>query len=319
MSKGRSSNKSIGNAVDLSKFYKSLVETISREFDKGDNESVEILSIPEKKLGDGKGTGVIVSNNAVVDGKLHKMEKVVQASLWEARKMLFLFKKQYNLYYILLVVLAGVALAFAYILYRYNFNFNQTLHFTLWLIILLLKFCIALIALAYCISFIQCVRAFCPRKSEMNMTVFCKKMACDKQGVQKETRFVLVLSLRAIPESGDCKDDGQCKNNKKRVGVVLDNFTAKKIGSDLLKSAGGLLVKLRDAINCACTSEEVGENEGYAVIQYHVSAKYLNYEYFRLVKDNLHVYPEPENPKIYKEGGHSFLYTVNTENSNSHC
>lgn len=334
MSKGRSSNTATDNAVDLSKFYKSLVETISREFGKGDNESVEILIIPERKLNDGEDkrklndgedTSLHVSNNTVVDGKFDKMRKLVQASFWETRKEPFLIIKKYKLWCISGLVFVGAVLiyCFAHDLYLSNFNFKHALFLTLWLIIRSLKPCIAIIIIVLClalfISFIVCIWDFCPRKCGMNMTVFCKTMICDKQGVQKERWFVLVLSLREIPESRDRKDEDQCKNDKKRVGVVLDNFTAKKIGSDLLKSAGGLLVKLRDAINCACTSEEVGENKGYAVIQYHVNAEYLNYEYFRLVKDNLHVYPEPENPKIYREIRHWFLYTVNIEDSNSHC
>ena len=317
------------NAVNIGQFYELLVEKLIDKF----KDSVVILSIPKKDKDTGKN---ISASDKTSVGFLNKLKRAIQASWWECRKLPYLLKKINFFKFVLFVVVFVFALcllAFFYLLLRYDFQYKYVAFLTLCSASAVIKPAIFPIFLVCCalfiLGFVCCLLDFYPRKSKNDMTVFFKTKDSAVSGANREASFVLVLSIREIPKSEEHEDGVQPKDDKKRIGVVLDNFTAEKTNSGGLKAAGKLLVALRDSINSA--SKEIGKKEGYAIIQYHVNSKYLCYRYYRLFKDNLHVYPEPENPKIYKESHKllkllsisskpwSFLYTVNAEINNNHC
>lgn len=278
----------------LDSFYDSLIKALLQVLPK----TTEILSSKDKKIKTAQQDGI----------KSSKRRRVAKASYWEMKKAPYLIKNNLLLLVLVCFVLILVVVG---LIYDYILNSHQLLVDGIVLLALLL----AIIA----VSFVTCYRSFNPGKQK-KITVFFE--IPNSSSSDSKNWYVIVLSIKIIPNVENYVAGKQNTEGQKRVGVVLDNFTAKKIGSDGLKNAGELLVKLRDAINSA--SKALKKNDGYAVIQYHVKSKYLNYVYFRLIKDNLHVSPEPENPKLYKkfdkcEKFHSFLYTVNIQTSNNNC
>ena len=207
--------------------------------------------------------------------------KTIKAAYWEIRKIPNMLRKNCCF---LCEVLLGI---FVFILAFTQLNFSFSL--------LTLKMswrCLLLIVIAVCIAclIIAPWRSFSPKRkstfsskgSKYTMTVFFTKEVENKGS----SSFVLALSVKETYEN----DDDKTKNDQLMVAVVIDNFTARKMGTHGIETAGSLLVPLSDCINSVSRKEK--KMKINACIQYHVSSDKLEKKYFETIKKNLDITPE---------------------------
>ena len=208
--------------------------------------------------------------------------KTIKAAFWEIRKIpKMLFKNCRFLCEVSLGIFVFI-LAFA----QLNFSFSLlTLKMSLRCLLLIV------IAVGIACLIIATWRSFSPKRkstfsskgSKYTMTVFFTKEVENKGS----SSFVLALSVKETYEN----DDDKTKNDQLMVAVVIDNFTARKMGTHGgIEAAGSLLVPLSDCINSVSRKEK--KMKINACIQYHVSSKKLEKKYFGIIKKNLDTIPE---------------------------